>query len=246
MECLRQTRDPATIPDVAMRCTAQAASMMRQSQGALRLLLRAQDAKARTEADDTAANAAAWAEHCAEQWMMEALAADLVPVAHPAPARAESEYPGQSPTEQHHETDSIPATVSDQPRGTASPEAERGHAADQGGILVMATEPSQEATHSLTDQYLETDSIAVTVIGQGGPEDRDHQTEPARIAVTEQELSRNMGRIPVLRVHETVSGNPGPSLPLRSPDPAIPLPGRRPWFPPTAPTIRTGQTRQQT
>lgn len=96
MECLRQTTEPGIDPAVAARCTAQAASMMRQSQGALRLLLRAQGLNAARDANDTAANHAAWAEHRAEQWMLGALRED-------AP---DSEIPGQNPADQFIETNS--------------------------------------------------------------------------------------------------------------------------------------------
>ena len=47
--------------------------MMRQSQGAMRTLLRLQPARQKIEADATAAGRAAWTEYCAAKYMAQAL-----------------------------------------------------------------------------------------------------------------------------------------------------------------------------
>jgi hypothetical protein len=53
-DCLRLAQLPETKPEWAAKCRAQAVSMMRQSQSALRLLLRMQDARRKLEADHAA------------------------------------------------------------------------------------------------------------------------------------------------------------------------------------------------
>jgi len=68
-------------PEWAMKCRAQATSMMRQANSALRLLLRLQEARGKREADHAGCDRAAWAEHCAVSLMAEALA----PNPHPNP-----------------------------------------------------------------------------------------------------------------------------------------------------------------
>ena len=56
-----------------MKCRAQAKATMRQQQSSLRLLLRMQAARKKTEADSAACDRAAWTEHCAISLMAEAL-----------------------------------------------------------------------------------------------------------------------------------------------------------------------------
>src|SRR5271170_2224344 len=75
----------------ALKCRAQANSMMRQSQSALRLLLRMQAARQKLEADNEARDRAAWTEHCAINLMAQALSSRTTPAtitepAAPAPA----------------------------------------------------------------------------------------------------------------------------------------------------------------
>ena len=53
-DCLRRAQQPGISADWAMTCRAQANSMMRQAQSALRLLLRLQAARQKTEADSAA------------------------------------------------------------------------------------------------------------------------------------------------------------------------------------------------
>ena len=73
MECLRLTNHPDTDLVMALKCSAQAASMMRQSQAALRTLLRTQAAREKRDADPINAGTAAWTEHMAAASMTEAL-----------------------------------------------------------------------------------------------------------------------------------------------------------------------------
>jgi hypothetical protein len=74
MECLREARDPAMTLGFVVQCRTHAASMMRQSQGALRMLLRLQAVRQQREADAAAAERAAWTEHCAAAQMAQSLA----------------------------------------------------------------------------------------------------------------------------------------------------------------------------
>ncbi len=86
-DCLRLAQAPETTPEWAAKCRAQALGMMRQANGALRLLLRLQQARRRLEADSAAADRLTWTEHCAAALMAEALAAQPLPAesAKPAP-----------------------------------------------------------------------------------------------------------------------------------------------------------------
>jgi hypothetical protein len=87
MDCLRLARVPGTDTARALQCSAQAASMMRQAQSAMRLLLRGQEARQKIEADNVAVDKAAWIEHCAAGLMAQALpgAPPLVMAEPPAP-----------------------------------------------------------------------------------------------------------------------------------------------------------------
>ncbi len=62
-ECLRAANDPQMPLAMSLKCTAQAASMMRQSQSALRSLQRMQAIRIQRDKDEAAAEAAAMAEH---------------------------------------------------------------------------------------------------------------------------------------------------------------------------------------
>src|SRR5271163_2842320 len=64
-ECLRLAQQPEMSLLGTMKCRAQANSMMRQAQGALRLLLRMQATRQKLEANPEAGDRAAWTEHCA-------------------------------------------------------------------------------------------------------------------------------------------------------------------------------------
>src|SRR5712692_6966423 len=59
-DCLRLAQLPETTPEMAPKCRAQAISMMRQAQSALRLLLRMQEVRGKREADSAGCNSAAW------------------------------------------------------------------------------------------------------------------------------------------------------------------------------------------
>ena len=76
MECLRLARDPVMPLPRVLQCSAQSASMMRQSQGALRMLLALQAARQKLEANAAALDRAAWTEHCAAGLMAHALTGD--------------------------------------------------------------------------------------------------------------------------------------------------------------------------
>ncbi len=75
-DCLRLAQAPETTPEWAAKCRAQAIGMMRQSNNALRLLLRLQQARGKREADHAGCDRAGWTEHCAISLMAEALAPD--------------------------------------------------------------------------------------------------------------------------------------------------------------------------
>src|SRR5713101_3852306 len=59
-DCLRLAQLPETTPQMAPKCRAQAVSMMRQAQSALRLLLKLQAARGKREANSAACNRGAW------------------------------------------------------------------------------------------------------------------------------------------------------------------------------------------
>ena len=115
--------------------------MMRQAQSALRLLLRLQAARQKTEANSEANERAAWTEHCAMALMAQALPsrpepaamdgppppeppADPAPAAHPEPdpvaaaADAAAEPPSAAP---RHRFPWVPDTIAADP-----PDAETG------------------------------------------------------------------------------------------------------------------------
>ena len=83
MDCLRLAQIRRRETDVARQCAAQAASLMRESKSALRMLLRLQAMRGAIEADEAKAERAAWTEHSALRMMEPALAP--VPAAPPAP-----------------------------------------------------------------------------------------------------------------------------------------------------------------
>jgi hypothetical protein len=78
-DCLRLAQQPDISACWAMKCRAQANSMMRQAQSGLRLLLRMQVARQKTEADSAARERAAWTEHAAIGLMAQALPASPQP-----------------------------------------------------------------------------------------------------------------------------------------------------------------------
>ena len=72
-ECLRLAELYPTDLTQVMKCNAQAATMWRQSDSALRALQRMQAARSKRDADPAAADQAAWTEHCAQGLMADAL-----------------------------------------------------------------------------------------------------------------------------------------------------------------------------
>ncbi len=64
-DCLRLAQQSETSSYWAQKCRAQANSMMRQAQSALRLLLRMQAARQKLEVNSEARDRAAWTEQCA-------------------------------------------------------------------------------------------------------------------------------------------------------------------------------------
>jgi hypothetical protein len=72
-ECLRLARLCPTDVERVLKCNAQAATMWRQSDSALRALQRMQAARCKRDSDPAAAGQAAWTEHCAQGFMADAL-----------------------------------------------------------------------------------------------------------------------------------------------------------------------------
>ena len=90
LECLRIAQQyTASDHSFSLRCTAQAARMMREARSARSLLLRVQAVREKREADTAATDRAAWTEHCAIGLMAQALGLD-----HPA---ATAEPPPEPP-----------------------------------------------------------------------------------------------------------------------------------------------------
>ena len=98
MHCLRLSRDPVMPLVRVLQCSAQSASMMRQSQGALRMLLALQAARQKLEANAAALDRAAWTEHCAAGLMAHALTGDpLAAVDLPPPPPTPAPEPAAEP-----------------------------------------------------------------------------------------------------------------------------------------------------
>jgi hypothetical protein len=190
MECLRQTRDPEMTPEAVARCTAQAASMMRQSQSAFRLLLRAQGVKPGRTVEEGAG--ASWAEHCAEQWMLEALGAG-----------GESENRELGLTDQHHETDSdTPPPLIARADDAADPDP--GGPCDDARKRVAPADAGRDLSHGVeqppTDRVHETDSSAEAEIGRMA---RRNPRDPDADRVEIRDVFRNQGHDPAHHDHET-------------------------------------------
>ena len=84
MDCLRLAHDCRVAPMLFLKCTAQAASMMREARGARTQLMRIQAERRKREADNATRDQAAWTEHCAIGLMMQAQPG-AAPVAMPDP-----------------------------------------------------------------------------------------------------------------------------------------------------------------
>ena len=92
--CIQIAEGPETSLEWAVKCRAQSNSMMRQSQGALRLLLRVQSARQKLEADTEAHARTAAAEQHAITHMTEAL---KLPPPAPRPKPPPQEKPAPTP-----------------------------------------------------------------------------------------------------------------------------------------------------
>jgi hypothetical protein len=86
MDCLRLAGERRRELEIARKCRAQAASMMREGKSALRMLLKLQAVRQAIEADEAAANRAAWAEHAVAGVMEEALGTAPAAPDRPTPA----------------------------------------------------------------------------------------------------------------------------------------------------------------
>jgi hypothetical protein len=87
MDCLRLAQEHRSDEQLFLRCTAQAASMMRQARGARSLLMRVQAQREKREADAGALDRANWTEHCAIGLMADALGHNApAPIEEPAPS----------------------------------------------------------------------------------------------------------------------------------------------------------------
>jgi hypothetical protein len=108
MECLRLARQYHGDPNFILKCSAQAAGMLREARATRSLLLRVQAERSRRESDNAATDRAAWTEHCAIALMAEALGdpqpeAMAEPPAPSVPAAAEQAAPQADPiTEAEH------------------------------------------------------------------------------------------------------------------------------------------------
>ena len=89
LDSLRLAHLHAADPNRALKCTAQAASMMREARGARSLLLRVQAQRQKRESDPASLDRAAWIEHCSIGLMANALGrTSPAPAAEPPPPPA--------------------------------------------------------------------------------------------------------------------------------------------------------------
>jgi hypothetical protein len=101
MDCLRQARAfTLSDPMWARRCSAEAASMMRESRQARALLLRLQTVREQREKDSAATDRAAWSEHCSIGLMTRALAEAPPEPPPPAPEPDAPELPARELAEE--------------------------------------------------------------------------------------------------------------------------------------------------
>ena len=96
-DCLRIAQSPDTPPEIAVKCRAQAASMMRQANSAMRVLLRLQAARAKLEADPEACGRADRREHFTAAILAEALSDDPAPPPAEESQEPETETPVRLP-----------------------------------------------------------------------------------------------------------------------------------------------------
>ena len=112
-ECLRLAELYPTDVTQVLKCNAQAATMWRQSDSALRSLERLQEARRKRDSDPAAANQAAWTEHCVQGFMANAL--------HGGPAAFD---PAPPPPEPEPEPEPEPAASDGEPTRDPIKEAE--------------------------------------------------------------------------------------------------------------------------
>jgi hypothetical protein len=94
MDCLQLAGEHKREPDVALKCRAQAISLMRESKGSLRALQKQEALRQATDKDENAAGLAAWIEHAAMTMMAAALEpASRKPCDGPPPALVEDAGP---------------------------------------------------------------------------------------------------------------------------------------------------------
>jgi hypothetical protein len=95
-DCLRLAQERQLEFDVARKCRTQAASLMREGKSALRMLLRLQAVREKREADDAAAERAAWVEHAAMEMMAAAPEPASEEPERPVPVAAQEDGSGRS------------------------------------------------------------------------------------------------------------------------------------------------------
>ena len=99
MDCLRLAHDCRVAPVLFLKCTAQAACMMREARGARTQLMRIQAERRKRESDNATRDQAAWTEHCAIGLMMQAQpgAAPVAMAEPPPPPPAPEPPPADEP-----------------------------------------------------------------------------------------------------------------------------------------------------
>ena len=96
MDSLRSSSTAGIDLDLALKCRAQATSMMRQAQGAMRLLQNAQAARHKIESNTVTADRAAWSEHCTAGLMLQSMPG-AAPQQYPQPAPPRPPAPEPAP-----------------------------------------------------------------------------------------------------------------------------------------------------
>jgi hypothetical protein len=130
-DCLRVAELPETAPDRAAQCRAQAATMMRAANSAMRVLLHMQAARRRLEADSVLSARADRTDHVATVTMAAAL--EAIRAAPARPAAAPSTAPAPSPAKP------VPASAV---AGRADPERVHG-----------AADPSPHRSRAVAELY---------------------------------------------------------------------------------------------
>lgn len=145
---VRLAEDPATPLPWVVKCRAQAHSMMRQAQGALRALERMQARRQKTQANEEARDYAATISYHALSQMTEALNAP------PPPPRPRRSWQEPEPTT-HHTTDADASPTEPAPTGPLdqfgrAPEELPPHAAITAGRAVLAPQSKAPPTQDFS------------------------------------------------------------------------------------------------